>query len=167
MTTLKQPLLGVGLLQQGAPELSRRGGAAEEQHSIPADRQKVVHDHIRPAAESPEPEMKDSRVQVRTLRIPLLVHVVGDDLGGGGDEVKRKEGRGMKGKRSERSYDTFFHRDGSDARQEMAATIQQLPRLPWCRSRVLMPSTNRRGSLQISWKAIKTVLIVYTAEQNQ
>lgn len=38
----------------------------------------------------------------------------------------------------------------------MAATIQQLPRLPWCKSRVLMPSTNRRGSLQISWKAIKT-----------
>lgn len=45
---------------------------------------------------------------------------------------------------------TFFHSDGSDAKQEMAATIQQLPRLPWCRSRVLMPSTNRRGSLQIS-----------------
>lgn len=52
--------------------------------------------------------------------------------------------------------DTFFHSDGSEARQEMAATIQQFPRLPWWRSRVLMPSTNRRGSLQISWGESKS-----------
>lgn len=60
-------------------------------------------------------------------------------------ETRKRERRGLR-------FTTFFQSEGSDAKQEMAATIQQLPRLPWCKSRVLMPSTNKRGSLHISWR---------------
>lgn len=81
------PLLGVGLLQQGAPKLPRCGGAAEQQHAVPADRQTVVHNDVHPTAESPEPEVEDSRVQVGMLRIPVLVDVVRDHLGRGGGEM--------------------------------------------------------------------------------
>ena len=79
-TTRPWSLLGVGLLQQSAPKLPWSGRATEEQHSITADRQTVVHDNIRPTAESPEPEMEDAGVQVGTLRVPLLVHMVWDNL---------------------------------------------------------------------------------------
>lgn len=101
--TYKELLLGVSLLQEGAPKLSRCSWAAEEQHSIPVDRQAVVHDNIHPSAKSPEPEVKDSSIQVRALRIPLLFGVVRDHLGGGeerrgdemrwGDEGRRRERR--------------------------------------------------------------------------
>lgn len=74
----------------------------------------------------------------------------------GREQYRQDDGcQGGKRKRKQK-YPTFFHRDGTDAKQEMAATIQQLPRLPWCKSRVLMPSTNRRGSLHISWSLIRT-----------
>lgn len=45
---------------------------------------------------------------------------------------------------------TFCHRDSRDAREEQAATNQQFPTWPWCKSWELIPSTKRRGSLQIS-----------------
>lgn len=147
--------LGVSLLQQSAPELPRGGRAAEEQHSIPADRKTVVNHHVHPTAEPPEPEMKDSCVEVGVFGIPLLIAVIGDHLAGGGGKgggEKWRQGNNQDGvTRTQVTTPTFFHSDGSEARQEMAATIQQFPRLPWWRSRVLMPSTNRRGSLQISW----------------
>lgn len=45
---------------------------------------------------------------------------------------------------------TFCHRDSRDAREEQAATNQQFPTWPWCKSWELIPSTKRRGSSQIS-----------------
>lgn len=41
---------------------------------------------------------------------------------------------------------TFCHRDSLDAKLEHAATNQQLPSCPWCKSCALMPSTKRWGS---------------------
>lgn len=46
---------------------------------------------------------------------------------------------------------TFCHSDSREASDEQAATNQQLPTWPWCRSWELMPSTKRRGSSQMSW----------------
>lgn len=46
---------------------------------------------------------------------------------------------------------TFFQSEDSAAKHDVAATIQQLPKLPWCRSLVLIPSTKSRGSLHSSW----------------
>lgn len=85
--------LGVGLLQKSAPELPRCGRATEEQDAVPADRKTIVHHHVHPTAEPPEPEMKDSSVQVGMLRIPLLIAVIGNHLarrGGGGVGVWRQ-----------------------------------------------------------------------------
>lgn len=45
---------------------------------------------------------------------------------------------------------TFCHSDSREARDEQAATNQQLPTWPWCRSWELMPSTKRRGSSHMS-----------------
>lgn len=45
---------------------------------------------------------------------------------------------------------TFCHSASREARDEQAATNQQLPTWPWCRSWELMPSTKRRGSSQMS-----------------
>lgn len=45
---------------------------------------------------------------------------------------------------------TFCHRDSREASDEQAATNQQLPTWPWCRSWELMPSTKRRGSSHMS-----------------
>lgn len=45
---------------------------------------------------------------------------------------------------------TFCHSDSREASDEQAATNQQLPTWPWCRSWELMPSTKRRGSSQMS-----------------
>lgn len=45
---------------------------------------------------------------------------------------------------------TFCHRDSRDAREEQAATNQQFPTWPWCKSWELIPSTKRCGSSQIS-----------------
>lgn len=45
---------------------------------------------------------------------------------------------------------TFCQRDSREASDEQAATNQQLPTWPWCRSWELMPSMKRRGSSQIS-----------------
>lgn len=59
---------------------------------------------------------------------------------------------------------------GSLARQEAAATNQQFPRRPWCRSLGLIPSTKRRGSEHSSWanteareqsKAARAVLLFH------
>lgn len=41
---------------------------------------------------------------------------------------------------------TFCHRASLEARLEQAATNQQFPSWPWCRSWALIPSTNRCGS---------------------
>lgn len=41
---------------------------------------------------------------------------------------------------------TFCHSDSLDAKLEHAATNQQLPSCPWCKSCALMPSTKRWGS---------------------
>lgn len=46
---------------------------------------------------------------------------------------------------------TFCHKDSREARLEHAATNQQLPSCPWCRSCALMPSTNRWGSSHSSY----------------
>lgn len=72
--------LSIGLLQQSTPELPWSGRAAKEQRSVPADRKTVVHYHVHPTAEPPEPEMKDSCVEVGMLGIPLLIAVVRDHL---------------------------------------------------------------------------------------
>lgn len=48
---------------------------------------------------------------------------------------------------------TFCHRASLEARLEQAATNQQFPSWPWCRSWALMPSTNRWGSLVNSWNS--------------
>lgn len=40
-------------------------------------------------AQPPEPEMKDSHIQVRMLRIPLLISVIRDHLARGEKEMKR------------------------------------------------------------------------------
>lgn len=45
---------------------------------------------------------------------------------------------------------TFCHSDSREASDEQAATNQQLPTWPWCRSWELMPSTKRRGFSQMS-----------------
>lgn len=45
---------------------------------------------------------------------------------------------------------TFCHRASRDAREEQAATNQQFPTWPWCKSWELIPSTKRWGSAQIS-----------------
>lgn len=45
---------------------------------------------------------------------------------------------------------TFCHSDSREASEEQAATNQQLPTWPWCRSWELMPSTKRRGSSHMS-----------------
>lgn len=90
MGKIPEASLGISFFQQGAPELPGCGGAAEEQHSIPADRQTVVHDHVQPAAEPPEAEVEDPGVQVRMLRAPLLICVVGDHLGDGETETRKK-----------------------------------------------------------------------------
>lgn len=45
---------------------------------------------------------------------------------------------------------TFCHKVSREASDEQAATNQQLPTWPWCRSWELMPSTKRRGSSQMS-----------------
>lgn len=47
---------------------------------------------------------------------------------------------------------TFCHSASLEARLEQAATNQQFPSWPWCRSWALMPSTNRWGSLHNSYK---------------
>lgn len=95
--------LGVGFLQQGAPKLPGRGRAAKEQHAVPADRQTVIYDDVHPTAEAPEPEMEDSRIQVRAFRVPVLFHVVWDDLGGRarGEEWEMREEEGTKGRSKE------------------------------------------------------------------
>ena len=73
-------LLSVGLLQQGAPELAWGGRATEQQRPFLADRQAVVHHHVRPAAKTPKAEVEDSGVQVGTLGVPLLLLVVRNHL---------------------------------------------------------------------------------------
>lgn len=46
---------------------------------------------------------------------------------------------------------TFCQRDSREARLEHAATNQQFPSCPWCRSCALIPSTNKWGSSHNSW----------------
>lgn len=53
---------------------------------------------------------------------------------------------------------TFFQRFGFRARQEQAATNQQFPTTPWFRSWELMPSTNRWGSLLISYNRTVNIM---------
>ena len=56
---------------------------------------------------------------------------------------------------------TFCQRSGFRAKQEQAATNQQLPTTPWFRSWELMPSTNRWGSSLISCKGGSVTLCSY------
>lgn len=92
--------LGIGLLQQGAPKLSRSGWATKQQHSVITDRQTVINNYICPSAKAPESEMEDACIQVWVLWVPLLIHMVGYHLGEG-EGNKKKTGK-EEGKKDER-----------------------------------------------------------------
>lgn len=59
---------------------------------------------------------------------------------------------------------TFCHRDSLEAKLEHAATNQQLPSCPWCKSCALMPSTNRWGSSHSSYTPKDTQRIVQRSQ---
>lgn len=72
--------LSIGFLQQGTPKLPWCCRTTEEQHSVFADWQPIVHHNIHPATKAPEPKVEDPGVQLRTLWVPLLIHMVRNDL---------------------------------------------------------------------------------------
>ena len=72
-------LLGVGLLQQGAPEFVLGLGVHEDELPISC-RQKIVDDDVNPLSVPPEPEVENSAIFFRFLVVPFLVFVVRNDL---------------------------------------------------------------------------------------
>ena len=71
--------LGVGLLQQSAPELVSGLRVHEDEFAVDRGQQVVDH-HVNPLAVSPKVEVENAGVVLRLLRVPLLVFVVGDHL---------------------------------------------------------------------------------------
>ena len=53
--------LGIGLLQQGGPELGRVGGVEVDEPAL-VRRQPVVHQNLNPVSEMPESESEEARV---------------------------------------------------------------------------------------------------------
>lgn len=72
-------LLGVGLLQQCAPELVVVFGVTVDQFSVDGG-QPVVDHHVHPLPKHPELKVKDAGVFLRVLGIPLLILVIRNDL---------------------------------------------------------------------------------------
>ena len=77
--TSHQNSLGVGLLQQSAPELVARLGVTEDELAL-AGGETVVDDHLDPLAEAPEVEFEHAHVGV--LLVPLLLLGVREHLQG-------------------------------------------------------------------------------------
>ena len=86
------PLLGVGLLHHGAPELVAVVRVAVHQLVVHRG-QAVVDHHVHPLPEAPEAEVEDARVGLGPLRVPLLLLPVRDDLVGVGVEEEEEEER--------------------------------------------------------------------------
>ena len=119
------PVLGIGFLQQSAPELVALLGVSEDQASVDG-RQEVVDDHVDPLAEAPEAEVEGPGVVFGRIQlVPFLIFVVGYHLHT--DDVSW-----LGGKQSDR-FDvrtTLFHNSLQPARTEQAATNQQFPKRP-------------------------------------
>ena len=82
--------LGVGFLQQGAPELVVVLRVAVDE--FPVDRrQPVVHHHVHPLPEHPELKVEDSGVALRVFRVPLLILVIRNHL-----EITHTQKQGVK-----------------------------------------------------------------------
>ncbi|TNN35863.1 hypothetical protein EYF80_053970 [Liparis tanakae] len=107
-------------------------GATEVHHGVSVDefavdrRQPVVHHHVHPLSKHPELKVENSSILLRVFVIPLLGHVIGNDL-----------------EKNTMRQTPVWLRSGFRARQEQAATNQQFPTTPWFRSWELMPFTNR------------------------
>ena len=72
-------LLGIGFLQQGAPEFVLGLGVHEDELSVSC-RQEIVDDDVNPLSVPPEPEMENTAIFFRFLIVPFLVLVVRNDL---------------------------------------------------------------------------------------
>ena len=64
--------LGIGLLQQGGPELGGVGGVEVDEPAL-VRRQPVVHQNLNPVSEMPESEPEEARASLIGSRNQLLV----------------------------------------------------------------------------------------------